>query len=155
MTGCQTFRLYHNSKKNLISACHAGLDPASSIVTLWKSNGFPFDFAQGGEPVEPRVRPGMTISSFWCKNFRSCSSIIKKGRDCFSPAFFWGNYYWGRKVQKKDLHPFPHLSTMFRSILITTADFLPTPTFYFLNCRSPVLPPFSPQWKCLSPLKAR
>jgi hypothetical protein len=22
--------------------------------------GFPFDFAQGGEPVEPRVKPGMT-----------------------------------------------------------------------------------------------
>jgi hypothetical protein len=27
-----------------------------------KSTGFPFDCAQGGEPVEPRVKPGMTIT---------------------------------------------------------------------------------------------
>jgi hypothetical protein len=26
-------------------------------------SGFPFDFAQGGEPVEPRVSPGMTVLS--------------------------------------------------------------------------------------------
>jgi hypothetical protein len=25
-----------------------------------KKPGFPFDAAQGGEPVEPRVKPGMT-----------------------------------------------------------------------------------------------
>jgi hypothetical protein len=25
-----------------------------------KSNGFPFDFAQGGESVEPRIKSGMT-----------------------------------------------------------------------------------------------
>jgi len=57
------------------SACHAGIDPASRSVKLWKSNGFPFDCAQGGEsfdvaqdrepverPVEPRIKPGMTIN---------------------------------------------------------------------------------------------
>jgi len=25
-----------------------------------KDSGFPFDLAQGGEPVEPRIKPGMT-----------------------------------------------------------------------------------------------
>ena len=34
-------------KKELICACHAGLDPASSGLENWKSNGF-------------RVKPGMT-----------------------------------------------------------------------------------------------
>ena len=52
--------LYRNLKKWLISACHAGLDPASRTVRLSNCNGFPFEFAQGGEPVEPRVKPGMT-----------------------------------------------------------------------------------------------
>jgi hypothetical protein len=33
---------------------------ASSQVSVWTETGFPFDFAQGGEPVEPRVKPGMT-----------------------------------------------------------------------------------------------
>jgi len=40
-------RLCHNSKKCLIYACHAGLDPASRSVKLCKNNGF-------------RVKPGMT-----------------------------------------------------------------------------------------------
>jgi hypothetical protein len=47
-------------KKHSNSICHAGLDPASSTAALWKRTGFPFDVAQGGEPVEPRVKPGMT-----------------------------------------------------------------------------------------------
>jgi hypothetical protein len=39
--------LCHNSKNRLISARHAGLDPASRFVTACKENGF-------------RVMPGMT-----------------------------------------------------------------------------------------------
>ena len=44
-------RLCCNSKKRLNSARHAGLDPASSNVILWKSAGF-------------RVKPGMTKTLF-------------------------------------------------------------------------------------------
>jgi hypothetical protein len=29
-----------------------------------ENTGFPFDFAQGGEPVEPRVKPGMTKQQY-------------------------------------------------------------------------------------------
>ena len=36
---------------------------ASSTTKMLKNPGFPFDVAQGGEPVEPRVKPGMTNSS--------------------------------------------------------------------------------------------
>ena len=53
-------RLGHNTKQRLILTCHAGLDPASRNATPRKCAGFPFDLAQGGEPVEPRVKPGMT-----------------------------------------------------------------------------------------------
>ena len=40
-------RLCRNSKKRLIRACHAGLDPASRNVSAWNCTGF-------------RVKPGMT-----------------------------------------------------------------------------------------------
>jgi hypothetical protein len=46
--------------KKFVSARHAGLDPASSSKIGNKRPGFPFDVAQGGERVEPRVKPGMT-----------------------------------------------------------------------------------------------
>ena len=32
----------------------------SGIQGRRRFSGYPFDFAQGGEPVEPRVKPGMT-----------------------------------------------------------------------------------------------
>jgi hypothetical protein len=35
------------------------------LYNALKKNGFPFDVAQGGEPVEPRVKPGMTIAIFY------------------------------------------------------------------------------------------
>ena len=49
----------------LISARHAGLDPASSFASDLIRTGLPFDCAQGGEPVEPRVKPGMTKRLIW------------------------------------------------------------------------------------------
>jgi hypothetical protein len=59
-------------KKRLTSARHAGLkDPAphhdagaSSTKPLEKNSGFPFDVAQGGEFIEPRVKPGMTKQKY-------------------------------------------------------------------------------------------
>jgi len=37
-----------------------GLTRHPVMKTLYKDTGFPFGYAQGGEHVEPRVKPGMT-----------------------------------------------------------------------------------------------
>ncbi len=52
--------------------------PLSPQETVWQFvtyTGFPFDFAQGGEPVEPRNSSGMTGSA-------NCD-IVSKGRTGF------------------------------------------------------------------------
>jgi hypothetical protein len=40
---------------------HSGLDPESSVFSDCSATGCPFDFAQGGEHVEPRIKSGITF----------------------------------------------------------------------------------------------
>jgi hypothetical protein len=40
---------------------HSGLDPESSVFLGCDAAGCPFDFAQGGEPVEPRLGPALNL----------------------------------------------------------------------------------------------
>jgi len=48
-------------------------DPASRSVSSLTNSGFSFDFAQGGEPVEPRVKPGMTKTDY--AEFYDCDTV--------------------------------------------------------------------------------
>jgi len=43
-----------------------GVTPAADCrnYTVRCQEGFPFDVAQGGEPVEPRIKPGMTKQQY-------------------------------------------------------------------------------------------
>jgi hypothetical protein len=72
-------------------SCHTRIrsrvtDPAYRSSNTLTSTGFPFECAQGGEPVEPRVKPGMTENS---KSDRLLNKLSKSS--------FWQTFRYSHK----------------------------------------------------------
>jgi hypothetical protein len=56
-----TSLLMNSQKVKKSICCHSG-ESRNPVIAV--CSGCPFDFAQGGEPVEPRIKSGMTNKDF-------------------------------------------------------------------------------------------